>query len=104
MVEETVLGVDTIKEEVEVEDQTIPHSWDSGVVMDTATVTALQMAEFQQVVDNIQRQVVSQSTQPAPPPPYPYKVAASLGCGRSFNSLLSYPARKRPQRRIRVRL
>ena len=69
--------METIKEEVEVEDQTIPHSWDSGVVMDTATVTALQMAEFQQVVDNIQRQVVSQSTQPAPPPPYPYKVAAT---------------------------
>ena len=85
MVEETVLGVESIKEEVEVEDQTIPHSWDSGVVMDTATVTALQMAEFQQVVDNIQRQVVSQSTQPAPPPPYPYKVAATTWLWEIFH-------------------
>ena len=81
MLEEAVLGVGRIKEE-EVDagdDQTIPHSWDSGVVMDTATVTALQMAEFQQVVDNIQRQVVSggsQNTRQAPPP-YPYKVAAA---------------------------
>ena len=78
MVEETVLGVERIKEEVDAgEDLTIPHSWDSGVVLDTATVTALQMAEFQQVVDNIQRQVVSQNPPPAPPP-YPYKVHTSL--------------------------
>ena len=85
MVEEALLGVERIKEEVEVgEEQAIPHSWDSGVVLDTATVTALQMAEFQQVVDNIQRQVVSQTPQPAPPPPYPYKVAASP----SFNVLI----------------
>merc|ERR1712038_920111 len=75
MVEEALLGVERIKEEVEVaeEQQAIPHSWDSGVVLDTATVTALQMAEFQQVVDNIQRQVVAQNPPPAPPP-YPYKL------------------------------
>ena len=65
MLGEDVEGVDMIKEEEEVEDQNTPHSWDSGVVLDT--VTALQMAEFQKVVDNLHRQV-------APPPPYPYKV------------------------------
>lgn len=68
MVDEALVGVDKIKEEVDVDDQNIPHSWDSGVVLDS--VTALQMAEFQQVVDNLHRQVVH----PTPPPPYPYKV------------------------------
>ena len=34
-----------------------PRSWDSGVALDS--VTALQMAEFQAVVDNLHRQVVS---------------------------------------------
>ena len=62
MVEEAVTSIDQIKEEIE-EDQNIPHSWDSGVVLDT--VTALQMAEFQQVVDNLHRQVVHTT----PPPP-----------------------------------
>ena len=38
-------------------------SWDSGVVMDTNTV--VQMAEFQEVVDSLQRGI-------PPPPPYPY--------------------------------
>ena len=90
--------VETIKEEVDAgEDQTIPQSWDSGVVLDTATVTALQMAEFQQVVDNIQRQVVSQNPQPAPPP-YPYKVAISPASQGSL-ICLSSPACKRQQRR-----
>ena len=42
-----------------------PRSWDSGVALDS--VTALQMAEFQAVVDNLHRQVVSQAS----PPPYP---------------------------------
>ena len=41
-----------------------PRSWDSGVALDS--VTALQMAEFQTVVDNLHRQVVSLA-----PPPYP---------------------------------
>ena len=102
MVEEALLGVERIKEEVEVgEEQAIPHSWDSGVVLDTATVTALQMAEFQQVVDNIQRQVVSQNPPPAPPP-YPYKVPASLTWLNRRTALISlyYPARKWQQRRI----
>ena len=106
MVEQTVLGVERIKEEleVEVEDQTFPHSWDSGVVMDTAAVTALQMAEFQQVVDNIQRQVVGQNPQPAPPP-YPYKVAPSTASPVDGTFIyLYYPARKRQQRRVGVRL
>eukprot|EP00092_Neocalanus_flemingeri_P012671 GFUD01013655.1.p1 GENE.GFUD01013655.1~~GFUD01013655.1.p1 ORF type:complete len:568 (+),score=148.95 GFUD01013655.1:68-1771(+) len=40
-----------------------PNSWDSGIVLDSVTV--VQMAEFQEVVDNLQRQV-------PPPPPYPY--------------------------------
>ena len=40
-----------------------PNSWDSGVVLDSVTV--VQMQEFQEVVDNFQRQV-------PPPPPYPY--------------------------------
>ena len=39
-----------------------PNSWDSGIVLDSTTV--VQMAEFQEVVDNLQRQV-------PPPPPYP---------------------------------
>ena len=97
-----MLGVQGIKEEVDPgDDQTTPHSWDSGVVMDTATVTALQMAEFQQVVDNIQRQVVSQNP-PAAPPPYPYKVPASLTWLNLRAALISlyYPARKWQQRRI----
>ena len=94
MLEEAALGVERIKEEVDaVDDQTIPHSWDSGVVLDTATVTALQMAEFQAVVDNIQRQVVTQNHQPAPPS-YPYKVAASAAT-QGYLICLSYPARKR---------
>ena len=38
-----------------------PNSCDSGVVLDSVTV--VQMQEFQEVVDNFQRQV---------PPPYPY--------------------------------
>ena len=42
-----------------------PRSWDSGVALDS--VTALQMAEFQAVVDNLHRQVVSHTS----PPPYP---------------------------------
>ena len=71
MVEEAV-SPGQIKEEVE-EEPHIPHSWDSGVVLDT--VTALQMAEFQQVVDNLHRQVVPHTP---PPPPYPYKVKQSL--------------------------
>ena len=41
-----------------------PRSWDSGVALDS--VTALQMAEFQTVVDNLHRQVVGLA-----PPPYP---------------------------------
>ena len=40
-----------------------PNSWDSGIVLDSVTV--VQMQEFQEVVDNFQRQV-------PPPPPYPY--------------------------------
>jgi len=40
-----------------------PNSWDSGIVLDSVTVG--QMQEFQEVVDNFQRQV-------PPPPPYPY--------------------------------
>ena len=44
-----------------------PRSWDSGVALDS--VTALQMAEFQAVVDNLHRQVVSHTS----PPPYPGK-------------------------------
>ena len=98
MVEEAVTSIDQIKEEIE-EDPHLPHSWDSGVVLDT--VTALQMAEFQQVVDNIQRQVVSQNPPPAPPP-YPYKVPASLTWLNLRAALISlyYPARKWQQRRI----
>ena len=40
-----------------------PNSWDSGIVLDSVTV--VQMQEFQEVVDNFQRQV-------PPPPPYPF--------------------------------
>ena len=43
-----------------------PNSWDrrdSGIVLDSVTV--VQMQEFQEVVDNLERQV-------PPPPPYPY--------------------------------
>ena len=100
MVEEALLGVERIKEEVDVaeEQQAIPHSWDSGVVLDTATVTALQMAEFQQVVDNIQRQVVAQNPPPAPPP-YPYKVPPSPGLVAGALICLYYPAREWQQRR-----
>jgi len=68
-----------IKEEVDISDNTTengnndnihqynfvnnPNSWDSGIVLDSVTV--VQMQEFQEVVDNFQRQV-------PPPPPYPY--------------------------------
>ena len=77
MLGEALPPVDMIKEEVGVEEQNIPHSWDSGVALDT--VTALQMAEFQKVVDNLHRQVAPQTSQP-PPPPYPYTVTrAALG-------------------------
>ena len=40
--------------------------------LDSDSVTALQMAEFQQVVDNLHRQVLPSSNL-QPPPPYPYK-------------------------------
>ena len=49
-----------------------PRSWDSGVALDS--VTALQMAEFQAVVDNLHRQVVSHTS----PPPYPGAGAGDL--------------------------
>jgi len=71
---------ETIKEEVDISDDSPesapkvgvnhveqynlmnnPNSWDSGIVFDSVTV--VQMAEFQEVVDNLQRQV-------PPPPPY----------------------------------
>ena len=87
MLEEALPAVDMIKEELDVEEQNIPHSWDSGVVLDT--VTALQMAEFQKVVDNLHRQVAPQAAQP-PPPPYPYTVYqssswTSLNCNLFFS-------------------
>ena len=46
-----------------------PNSWDSGVVLDSVTV--VQMQEFQEVVENFQRQV-------PPPPPYPYNPRPSV--------------------------
>ena len=58
--EDTSLAMDT------------PRSWDSGVALDS--VTALQMAEFQAVVDNLHRQVVSHTS----PPPYPGAGATDL--------------------------
>ena len=64
----------SLLDEIKVEDQMdgmeayqdmIHQSWDSGVVMDSNTV--LQMAEFQEVVDNLQKGL-------PPPPPYHFHV------------------------------
>jgi len=73
-----------------------PRSWDSGVALDS--VTALQMAEFQQVVDNLHRQVVppaSVQSQPShPPPPYPFKFELDIDSELSnllVNSNTLYP-------------
>ena len=88
MLGEALPPVDMIKEEVDVEEQNIPHSWDSGVALDT--VTALQMAEFQKVVDNLHRQVAPQTSQP-PPPPYPYTVTRAALDNPSIQSSSQFP-------------
>ena len=68
----------SLLDEIKVEDQMdgmeayqdmIHQSWDSGVVMDSNTV--LQMAEFQEVVDNLQKGL-------PPPPPYHFHVPPSF--------------------------
>ena len=92
MSDEAELGLmDTIKQEIDIgEEPTIsgyhdtPRSWDSGVALDS--VTALQMAEFQQVVDNLHRQVVQS---PPPPPPYPFKYPAKNGSDLDTDSDLN---------------
>ena len=62
--------MEKIKEEVEVSQAQVAGQWtqdsgqwDSGIVLDSSTV--VQMAEFQEVVDNMTRSIL-------PPPPYPY--------------------------------
>jgi len=64
-----------IEEDIKVEDtendirMDFPTSWDSGVVMDTNTV--VQMAEFDEVVESLQRGI-------PPPPPYPYTSTSTI--------------------------
>ena len=92
MGEECVDMVNSIKQEIDFgEDSSngyhrdTPRSWDSGVALDS--VTALQMAEFQAVVDNLHRQVIQptpqqqqqQQQQQQPPPPYPFKFSLNDG-------------------------
>ena len=55
-----------------------PNSWDSGIELDSVTV--VQMQEFQEVVDNLQRQV-------PPPPPYPYNSRPSVVVTNSHTSM-----------------
>jgi len=88
---------DEIKEEVDISDSPVenandgdmhnahqynfmhnPNSWDSGIVLDSVTV--VQMQEFQEVVDNLQRQV-------PPPPPYPYNPRPSVVVTPSHTSM-----------------
>lgn len=84
MEEEAEDIVNSIKQEIDSGDDSglyrdTPRSWDSGVALDS--VTALQMAEFQQVVDNLHRQVIQPNpqTQQQPPPPYPFKYSLNDG-------------------------
>ena len=66
-----------VEQRMDVYQDMLHQSWDSGVVMDSNTV--LQMAEFQEVVDNLQKGL-------PPPPPYHFHVPPSFKVSPAVSS------------------